>query len=394
MNPKHLTLFLLFLLPFVASKPISQYSGFTTTKGLAFAFSGAGGRIAQQTALSQTLINGTYPKGTPLTPSFLSGVSSGALSMVGLNGALENRASGGKAGWTFGEWNDYVFNLQNNQVYRTGPRGVIDSLGNLDDGYLLNNEPLEATINRALVRLNYNKFGDLFLPSYITVVDQRTGFNVRLLSTDPLVSDLPLLDILLATTAIPVAFKARMIPQLTNNTLFIDGGVGIDYVPVIPLLNGGLDVTTIYAITPNKDPNTGDNGDNSGVEQNGIIRNALKAFEIQGNNLEIGALAILANSNATSFLYAATLNQTFSTLEFDQEVLQYDLAKAYGLKNAPVPITDEGLTAFDRKLPLYYKTNDPYVVGNVPLSSGASAMGGWEINIKLVIGFVVASMFL
>jgi predicted acylesterase/phospholipase RssA len=51
---------------------------------------------------------------------------------------------------------------------------------------------------------------------------------MRLWSTDPQHANLDLLEVMMASTALPIAFKPREI-QGMGKTLFIDGGTGKDY---------------------------------------------------------------------------------------------------------------------------------------------------------------------
>ncbi|PRP81038.1 hypothetical protein PROFUN_11116 [Planoprotostelium fungivorum] len=359
--------------------PISSYNVAPnfSTPGVGWAFSGAGARIAQQAALAQALLFGKYPNGTIIVPAYVSGTSSGSLSAVGLNGYLEYVASNGSRGWSLSSWNNFIFGLRDSSVYRTGIRGVVDSAKGLTDGFLLDNTPLITTLTTALNQLGYSTLGDLFLPTYISTVDQRSGNVVRFLSTDRNVSSIPLIQILLASTAIPVAFPPRKIPALTNNTLFVDGGVSIDYLPVIPLLSGALPVTTVYGFTPNKDADTGsNNADQSSIEDNGIVRNTLKAFEIQGNNLLTGDLAILAASNARGYLYSAVLNQTFSTLNFNNEQEQYNLVAAWAANNNPTPVSDDRLAyTFGSVSPSAFSVNNGYADASTTGSAASITLG-------------------
>lgn len=113
--------------------------------------------------------------------------------------------------------------------------------------------------------------------------------------------------------------------MMSSSHHLMRSGVSIDYLPIIPLVSGPIRVSTLYGLVPNKDPDTGNNNSSGDdLEENGIIRNILKAFEIQGNNLLVGGLAIAANSNARAFLYSAVLNQTFSTLDFNSERVRSD----------------------------------------------------------------------
>lgn len=107
-----------------------------------------------------------------------------------------------------------------------------------------------ALVTKILARIGYEVLGDLYLPTTITTVDQRLGINVRLNSTDPQHAQLPLIDVILSTAAIPVAFPPGKIPALSKYSTFVDGATGVDFVPVIPLLSIP-EVKVIYIITFN-----------------------------------------------------------------------------------------------------------------------------------------------
>lgn len=76
-------------------------------------------------------------------------------------------ASNGSAGWSLDSWNNFIFDLENSDVYRTGIRGIIGTAVGVTDGYLLNNDPLENTLNAAL-----NQIGDpmIFHPQRLTIL--------------------------------------------------------------------------------------------------------------------------------------------------------------------------------------------------------------------------------
>jgi predicted acylesterase/phospholipase RssA len=95
--------------------------------------------------------------------------------------------------------------------------------------------------------MNYSKLGDLYIPTCISLVNHTSGRTKRLWSTDPEYANLSLVDILMASTAIPVAFTPRAIPELDSEPIWIDGGTGMDSIPVYPLLVSPQ-VTDIYMI--------------------------------------------------------------------------------------------------------------------------------------------------
>ena len=79
------------LLTTLAAALVCAAPSLKASNGIAFSFSGAGGRISQHAALMSILVNGTYPGGVKLRPSFLAGASSGALSAVMLSAILETQ---------------------------------------------------------------------------------------------------------------------------------------------------------------------------------------------------------------------------------------------------------------------------------------------------------------
>jgi hypothetical protein len=70
---------------------------------------------------------------------------------------------------------------------------------NLYEGYILDNTPLETLLGQYFQRMGYKKLGDLYLPTSITVVNQSSGLDMRLWSTDPAYQDLDLLEVVMAS---------------------------------------------------------------------------------------------------------------------------------------------------------------------------------------------------
>jgi len=346
------TVIIIILLTFSSgfARPISEYNASYTPNGIGFAFTGAGGRIGQLTALAQTLINGSFPGGAPVLPSYIAGVSAGALTAVAINGILENMQQNLNNGFTFDHFRDLLFSTTDSDIYTEG--NDIDLLEDLDKGYLLNSDPLGTYISGVLSQLNYSVLGDIYLPTYITVVDQRSGLNLRLLSTDPLYSGLSLVQVLQATTAIPLAFQPRQIPQLSVFTQFIDGGTGIDYVPVIPLLSfPGIE--TIYVITYNNAFNYGVSPNAESDSDLALLRYAEAAYDISGANIAIGDLAILSVANVTGYVYQPTFVTMYATTDFNSMEQQYDSALAWSQNNAPSNVDMDSLLNVTATLPDY-----------------------------------------
>lgn len=85
--------------------------------------------------------------------------------------------------------------------------------------------------------------------SFFSYIYQGTGQTVRLSSLDPTDGELDIIEVLMASTAIPVAFQPRLLTGLGSSTdFFVDGGTGIDQLPTTDLLQEPF-VTHIYALS-------------------------------------------------------------------------------------------------------------------------------------------------
>jgi len=79
--------------------------------------------------------------------------------------------------------------------------------------------------------MGFKTMKDLYIPTCLSVVDANTGLTARVCSDDPESADVPVIDALMASVALPVAFPMAKIrnfdPHIVNSTgLFIDGGSG------------------------------------------------------------------------------------------------------------------------------------------------------------------------
>jgi predicted acylesterase/phospholipase RssA len=176
-------------------------------------------------------------------------------------------------------------------------------------------------LTRILARVQYSTLGDLYIPTTLSTVDQRTGATLRLSSTDPLYTSLSLLDVLLCSTAIPIAFQPGTLPQLSKYSQFLDGATGIDAMPVLPLFDIA-DLQVAYIITYNYAITEGimDNSLPFDSKDNTLLNYALQAFDILRANIAIGgkylylvyaviilmiflAIEILKSANFAGYVY-------------------------------------------------------------------------------------------
>jgi predicted acylesterase/phospholipase RssA len=310
------------------------YNKVLSSGGLGFAITGAASRIGQEAALLEALVEGLTPSGVKYRPNYISGASSGALSAVALNAILQTEDFNLVPGFTWNDFKQILFNLTDSQVYENSPDAITQIFtNNIAVGYILNNEPLNQTLSKLLNSVNYKKLGDLYLPTSISVVNQQTGESVRLWSDDDQFKDLDLLEILMASTAIPVVFPTRNITGLSG--IWVDGGTGIDTVPVVPLLqHGGVKEIMIISYSGALIP------DHSllptELSQISILNNIIDTFEDIAVQLFVGGVQLAVNSSLPANIFIPSLNQTFSLLDFDHEQEQYSLAFSWASQNNPV----------------------------------------------------------
>jgi len=318
-------------------------------QAIGFAFSGAGGRIGQHAALMEALVKGLSPDGIKRRPSYLAGASSGAISAIALNAILQTEDEKLNNGFDWDDYKNLVFNLQTSDVYDNSAWGIARILTyNIFEGYFLDNTPLRQYLAPYVQKMNYQTFGDLYLPTCITLVNQSSGLDVRLWSTDPQYKDIDLLDIIMATTALPMAFPPRQVNGL-GSTIWIDGGTGIDTLPVFPLLHHP-NVTEVYAVVYGSALTSGGAQLPSYLSDILLLVNAIATINDMRVDLFAGAFDIAARSSIPSFSYMPDLNQTFSALDFDEEKVEYTLAMEWAQQNNPTPLNDNATNTVTKRI--------------------------------------------
>eukprot|EP01114_Cavostelium_apophysatum_P012857 TRINITY_DN2980_c0_g1_i1.p1 TRINITY_DN2980_c0_g1~~TRINITY_DN2980_c0_g1_i1.p1 ORF type:complete len:342 (+),score=61.73 TRINITY_DN2980_c0_g1_i1:104-1129(+) len=307
--------------------------------GIAFAFSGAGGRIAQHCALMESLVRGLNPSGKQVRPDVLSGASSGSISAVALNAIIYTEEHNLTNGFGWDDYKELMFTITSSDIYDNSWEGIAKIFAvNVFEGYFLDNSRLGPFLQPYLLKMGFNKLSDLPIPTAISIVNQTSGDSIRLWSNDPANADLDLLDIMIASASIPVAFPPKLIPSIDPVTLWIDGGTGIDTLPVYAPLHDAQ-VDELYVICYDGAFTSGGALDLPYYLQDlTLLKNSVAAIEDMRVDLFNGGIDIAQRSNVTSWLYMPSLNESFSALDFDHEKLQYMLTHQWTLSNDPAPL--------------------------------------------------------
>jgi len=306
--------------------------------GIAFSFSGAGGRISQHLALMESLIKGTNPTGIKVRPNVLSGASSGAISAIALNAILYTEDHNVPNGFDWDTYKELIFSMTNDNVYDTSVEGIAEIFTyNVFEGYFLDNSNLEQYLMPYLQQMNLTTLGDLYLPTEISVVNQTSGDSLRLWSNDPQYSDINLMEIIMASTAMPIAFPPALINGLGND-YFIDGGTGIDTLPVYgPLHDAQVD--EIYVICYGGAFTSGGALDLPLLLQDILIlKNTVALVEDMRVDLFNGGVDMLTKTSVPAYLYMPNLNISYSSLEFDDGQQEYEYTKSWTFNNPPTII--------------------------------------------------------
>jgi len=325
-------------------------------KKVGFVFSGGAARIAQECALTEALIEGLTPSGVKIRPDVLAGSSSGGLNAVALNAVLktkDGKSNANRFGWD--DYKDILFGLTDNKIFDLSPVGIGKIVArNIPAGFILDTNPLRKLLTESLAKMGFDTLGSLYLPTYISVVERETGRTRRLSSRDPdrKIRKLPLVDVLMATAAIPVAFKPVEIEGLDGE--FFDGGVGRDGIPVEAML--GEDCADLYLVARMR-------GDETMVKVSAfkekhsmvpkLLVNVLLSMEYMMNDLFECEVDIAPRIARRAFLYLPRLSKQYPLLDFSTQREQYEETLQWARKNDPVQIR-KAPARVGRKLRFYH----------------------------------------
>jgi hypothetical protein len=307
--------------------------------GTAILMTGAAARIPQEAALLEEL----YNRGLMKNVVFISGVSSGALNAVMLNGILS-----GKLSWA--EYKEILFNLKNSDIF-------IQEKGKK---LPVNTEPARMLFKKIVEeKLGYHQIGDLPFMTEISFTDLKNldlkkkvyRMCSRKINKE---SDttLSLVDIMMASSAFPIAFPAVRIANVKTipDVEYVDGGVGEDHVPYHALLEfekfREAGVERVYIISRKSDSipevseelkvlgiDDKERFDRLGISLDNILKKGmikrLEAYAVEAPDLIL-----------LSYIYIPDFKENFLMFSFDNLEEQYILTSRWAKTNDPMPLGD------------------------------------------------------
>jgi predicted acylesterase/phospholipase RssA len=306
--------------------------------GVAILITGAAARIPQEAALLEELDN----RGLLKNLVFISGVSSGALNAVMLNGILSGKLT----------WNDYkniLSNLKNSDIY----------VENADRKLPLNTLPARE-LYKSIVekRLGYFRIGDLPITTSISFTHLKDmdlkEIVYRMCSrkiNEESDTSLGLVDIMMASSAFPLAFPPVRIHHVTTipDYEYVDGGVGEDHVPFHALLEfekaRGIGVEKVFIISRKSDsiPEISEELRVLGINDKGVFDKLGISFDailskgiIKGMESYASQAPELAK---LTYVWIPEFKSDFLLFNFENLNKQYALTSQWAKAHDPVPLS-------------------------------------------------------
>lgn len=332
---------------FVAASAILLYFGFYNKKpvsvpekrqGVAIIMTGAAARIPQEAALLEELDK----RGMLDDIVFISGVSSGALNAVLLNGIIDKKI-------TWKEYRNILYNIKNKDIV------VYDHVQ-----FPFDTSPARALYTKIVEKkLGYKTIGDLPVTTSISVAYikklplKKVAYRMssRKINEE---SDttLNLVDILMASTAFPIVFPPVRIPNVKTipDVEYIDGGVGDEEIPFKALLQfekqRGIGVEKVFIISRNGDDATkiSEEFDALGIDDDGVFDELDLTFDTflrRGLIKRLKAYAVEAPELVPlTYVWIPDFNDNFPMFDFGTMKQQYNVTTRWAKKNPPTPFAE------------------------------------------------------
>jgi len=307
-------------------------------KGVALVITGAAARIPQEAALLEALDE----RGLLKDLAFVSGDSSGALNAIAVNAIKSGRM-------TWARYRQILEGIRNGDIFVQSDRKLpVDT------------SPLRAMLKRVIEgEMGFRTMGDLPIPTSISITRfedlglEKTAYRMcseRInAESDP---SLSIVDILMASTAIPVVFPAVRIPGVTTikDIEYVDGGAGEDYVPYEAVLEfeqaraRTFDKVFIVSRKSNTVPEVSEELRALGVNDRGLFDKLGISPERLASRLFLKYLGQLAKQApglaGRTFVWRPDFQASFLLLDFNSLGAQYAATREWARNSAPVPLLE------------------------------------------------------
>lgn len=316
----------------------SDKTSYQKRSGTAVIITGAAARIPQETALLEEL----YNRGLLKNVVFISGVSSGALNSVILNGILSGRI-------TWEEYKQMLFVLQNKDIF-------------IQDGRKLpvNTDPLRKFLTEVVEgKLGYKTIGDLPIMTEISFTHLRDldlkKTVYRMCSrkiNEETDTTLSLVDILMASTSFPIAFPPSRIRNVKTipDVKYVDGGIGDDHLPYHALLEfekfRKAEVEKVYFISRKSDsiPEVSEELNVLGINDKGRFdRMGISLDNILQKGLikRLTAYAEEVPGHVPySYVWIPDFQKDFLMFSFNDLKEQYEITAQWAKTHYPIPMAE------------------------------------------------------
>jgi predicted acylesterase/phospholipase RssA len=310
---------------------------FSVRSGTAILMTGAAARIPQEAGLLEEL----YNRGLMKDVVFISGVSSGALNAVMLNGILSGRM-------TWAEYKEILFNLKNSDIFIQEGKKKLP----------VNTQPARNLYTKIVEeKLGYHRIGDL---PYMTEISFTNLKDLDLKKkvyrmcsrkiNEETDTTLSLVDIMMASSAFPIAFPAVRIRNVKTipDVEYVDGGIGDDHIPYHALLEfekfRGKGVGKVYIISRKSDsiPEVSEELKGLGIDDKGRFDKlgiSLDNILQKGMIKRLEAYAAEAPELITlSYVWMPDFKGDFLMFNFDNLREQYTLTSSWAKTHDPIPL--------------------------------------------------------
>lgn len=216
----------------------------------------------------------------------------------------------------------------------------IDALTNMfEDGYIFDTSPLRQTLTQYVNdQFGFKTLGDLPCHSYISAVNATSGDERRFDSQNHNDGQISLVDILMASTAIPVAFPQ----QDVAGQAYVDGGTGTDNIPVLDAIQSGEKFDEVYVITYKHNFILGQPIKHY-TNLPKLLSNLIFSREVAARNIvpfQLGMSLSLVRDPNDAYFYMPAFKEDFNPLDFNSMPAQLKLSTEYVHQNGPQKTVD------------------------------------------------------